>query len=51
MAVNKCVKYLLFIFNLLFWVSLRFEPSFVHVYVIHRDYTCILNIFLFLVCV
>lgn len=23
MAVNKCVKYLLFFFNLLFWVSLE----------------------------
>lgn len=24
MAVNNCVKYLLFFFNLLFWVSLSF---------------------------
>lgn len=23
MAVNKCIKYLLFFFNLLFWVSLQ----------------------------
>lgn len=26
MAVNNCVKYLLFFFNLLFWVSLLLPP-------------------------